>query len=62
MFLSEGVSGSQEEVRGVREDWERDEDSVSREESSVSRGPSSHGVILDVNIEHWKTPSHFSLV
>ena len=42
MLRREGTWGSQEEVRGVSEDWERDEDRVSREESRVSRGTSSH--------------------
>ena len=51
MLRREGIWGSQEEVRGVSEDWERDEDRVSREESRVSRGTSSHAVILRNNIE-----------
>ena len=46
MFLREASWGSQEEVRGVREDWEREEERVSREESRVNRGTSSHAVIL----------------
>ena len=46
MLRREGIWGSQEEVRGVREDWEREEDRVSREESRVSRGTISHIVIL----------------
>ena len=51
MLRREGIWGSQEEVRGVSEDWERDEDRVSREESRVNRGTSSHIVILRNNIE-----------
>ena len=51
MLRREGIWGSQEEVRGVSEDWERDEDRVSREESRVSRGTISHIVILSNNIE-----------
>ena len=46
MLRREGIWGSQEEVRGVSEDWERDEDRVSRDESRVNRGTSSHIIIL----------------
>ena len=46
MLRREGTWGSQEEVRGVSEDWEREEDRVSREESRVSRGTSSHIVLM----------------
>ena len=51
MLRREGTAGSHEEVRGVREDWEREEDRVSREESRVNRGTSSQDGILTINFE-----------
>ena len=51
MLRREGTPGSHDEVRGVKEDWEREEDRVRREESRVNRGTSSQVVILTIIIE-----------